>query len=146
MTHERTRIRAAITALLAAGGTTAGNRVHEEPTDARRVFPCLTVEDLGEQQRPSSMGGGIGSRAIERVLMLEVTAELQQNTHAAARDELIGQVEVLMANAAIPGVKDIQPAGFAAEKSALGEHPCVSARQRFIVVYITPQGDPTTHY
>jgi hypothetical protein len=142
--HARHVIREAVIALLAAGGTAAGARVLDNPTDPRVELPTLVVEDLGEQQGIRSLPGG-PDRPIERELLLEVTAELRQRgQYARARDQLLADVERLLALAAIPGVKYIVPAGFAAEVSGDGDQPIAVGRQRFRVGYFTTQGDPST--
>lgn len=146
MNHQRHIIREAVVALLAAGGTAAGSRVYDTPTDARTTFPALVVEDLGEQQSANTMPGGPG-RPIERKLAIEVTAELQQVANVArARDQLMADVEALLAAASIPGVKWIVPTGYVPESGVAGERPIVIGRQRFEVMYVTTQGDPSAMY
>lgn len=142
MIHQRHMIREAIVTLLAAAGTAAGARVHDTPTDVRTAFPALVVEDLFEQQQVNAHAQ-LGQRPVERQLTLEVTGELQQTTgYALARDQLMAQVEAALGEAAIPGVKDIVPAGYAAELSREGERPIAVGRQRFVIAYITPQSRP----
>jgi hypothetical protein len=144
--HQRHVIREAIVALLAAGGTSAGARVYDTPTDVRTTFPALVVEDLGEDQRANTLPGGSG-RPIERRLALEVTAELQQTANfARARDQLLADVEALLAAAVIAGVKWIVPTGFAPDRDGSGERPLVIGRQRFEVMYVTTQGNPAAMY
>jgi hypothetical protein len=142
--HARHVIREAVVALLAAGGTAAGSRVYEHPSDPREDFPALQVEDVGEQQQAPSLPGG-PDRTIHRELMLEVTAELLQvGQYARARDQLLADVERLIAYAAIPGVKYIVPAGYVPDQIATeGEAPITVGRQRFRVFYVTTQGDPS---
>ncbi len=144
MAHARAAIRQAAVALLAAGGTAAGTRVHDHPSDPRRVFPSLVVEDAGEQQSAVTLHANAG-RVIQRNFALIVSAELQQvSGYAVARDELLGQVEALLAAAQIPGVKSITPAGYQPDADYTGERPIVVGRQRFDVRYYTPQGSPAT--
>lgn len=144
MIHARAAIRQALVAALAAGGTAAGARVFDTPSDVRTAFPALVVEDAGELQSAPTLPGGAG-RLIERRLALEVTAELQQvSGYAAARDSLIADVEAIAATAALPGVKQIVPTGYAPDLSNNGERPIVVGRQRFEVLYVTTQGDPST--
>jgi hypothetical protein len=138
--HQRHVIREAVVALLAAGGTAAGARVYDTPTDARAAFPALVVEDLGEQQQVIA-GRGAGA-SLRRTLLLEVAAELQQvSAYARARDQLIADVEALMAAAVIPGVQNIVPQGYGVD-TGVGERPIAIGRQRFALTYITPQGSP----
>lgn len=143
MNHKRIDIRNAIAALLIAGNTAAGPRVRKSPTDPAQACPLLDVEDLGEQQAARSLAGG-PDRVIERELIIEVSAKLYETgDYITARDQLIADVERLMAYAAIPGVKYIAPAGFTPDQSNDGERPIAVGRQRFRVFYITPQGDPS---
>lgn len=144
MIHARTAIRQALAAALAAGGTAAGARVYDTPTDVRTAWPALVVEDLGETQSALTLPGGPGRR-VERRLLLEVTAELQQvSGYAAARDALVADVEALAVGATLPGAKQIVPVGYAPELSNAGERPIAIGRQRFEVLYVTTQGDPST--
>jgi hypothetical protein len=140
--HQRHVIREAIVALLAAAGTSAGARVYDSPTDPRTAFPALVVEDLGEEQRATTLPGGSG-RTIERRLVIEVTAELQQvSTAARSRDQLLAEVESVLSAALIAGVKSIAPAGYVPDRDGSGERPIVIGRQRFEVLYYTTQGAP----
>ena len=144
MIHARTAIRQALAAALAAGGTAAGPRVYDTPSDVRTAFPALVIDDLGEQQAAVTLPGGPGRR-VERRLMLEVSAELQQVAgYAAARDTLLADVEAIAVNAALPGVKQIVPVGYVPDLANTGERPLVVGRQRFEVLYVTTQGDPST--
>lgn len=146
MNHQRHVIREAIVALLAAGGTAAGARVYDSPTDPRTTFPALVVEDIGEGQRANTMPGG-ADRPIERRMTLEVTAELQQVVTAArARDQLVADVEAVLAAAVIPGVKWIVPIGYVPDRDGSGERPIFIGRQRFEVMYVTTQGNPAAMY
>lgn len=144
MTHARTFIREAVVALLAGGGTLAAARVYDHPYATRAAFPALVIEDLGESQQAQTLPAGPG-RVIERRLTLQVTAEVQQNAqYARTRDELLGQVETLLASAQIAGVKSIEPTGFASDFSVEGERPVALGRQRFNVLFYTTQGAPQT--
>lgn len=142
--HQRAVIRSALVTLLAGGSTLAGARVIDHPTKPRTTLPALTVEDLGEEQTPVTPGGG-ANRKIQRVLVLEVTAEVQKTgDYARERDELCGQVEALVATAAglIAGVDRIVPAGYATDIYSEGEKPIAIGRQRFRISYLTTQGNP----
>lgn len=144
MIHARSAIRQALVAALAAGGTAAGARVYDTPSDVRAAWPALCVEDIGEMQAAVTLPGG-PARLIERRLLLEVTAELQQASgYAAARDALVADVETIAVHAALPGVKQIVPSGYQAELSNQGERPIAVGRQRFEVLYVTTQGAPDT--
>jgi hypothetical protein len=144
--HQRHIIREAIVAALAAAGTSAASRVYDCPTDVRTVFPSLVVEDLAEQQEANTLPGG-GSRLIERTLLIEVTAEIQQNTAPArARDQLLADVERVIGGLSIAGVKSIVPTSFAPDRNGSGERPIFVGRQRFDVLYITTQADPASMY
>lgn len=146
MNHQRQVIREAIVALLAAGGTAAGSRVHDHPYDLRTTFPALTVADVTERQERAAMPAGPNS-PIERVLVLEIGAEVQQVAgYARQRDQLLADVERLLASAAIAGVKAITPAGYAplADIPTGLDRPACVGRQRFEILYFTPQGDPAT--
>jgi hypothetical protein len=141
--HQRHIIREAIVAALAAGSTPAGARVYDCPTDVRTTFPALVVEDLAEQQSATTLPGG-ATRIIERMLMIEVTAEIQQTaTPARARDQLLADVERVIGGLVIAGVKSIVPTNFAQDRDGAGERPIFVGRQRFEVTYCTPQGDPS---
>jgi hypothetical protein len=143
--HFRSTVRTAVVALLAGAGTAAGARVFDTPTDPRATFPALVVEDVGEQQQRLSGRGS--SATVRRTLLLEVTAEVQQNTgYARMRDELIAQVETALAAASIPGVQDLVPAGYAPDAVLGGERPIALGRQRFALTYITPQGAPAAPF
>lgn len=144
MNHQRHLIREAIVALLAAGNTAAGTRVFDHPSDPRTTFPTLVVEDAGEQQRAEAMPRG-PLRPIERNYLITITAEVQQVAqYTRARDQLLADVERLLASAAIPGVKAITPAGYQSDLASDGERPLAVGRQRFEILYFTPQGDPAT--
>lgn len=145
MAHHRTVIRQAIVALLTAGGTLAGPRVHDHPTDPRRAFPALTLFDDSEAQRPLSLPAG-AARPLERLYTLDITAEVQEvDGYAATRDSLLAEVETLLAAAgAVPGVKAITPAGYLPGQYSEGERPICVGRQRFEILYYTPQGAPAT--
>lgn len=144
MIHARTTIRQALVAALAAGGTSAGARVYDTPSDVRTAWPALVVEDMGESQTATTFPGGAG-RTVERRLMLDVTAELQQTTgYAAARDALLADVEAIAVAATLPGAKDITPVGYSPDLSNSGERPIVVGRQRFEVLYVTTQGNPAS--
>lgn len=146
MNHQRHIIREAIVAALAAAGTAAGARVYDCPTDVRTVFPALVVEDLAEQQSANTLPGG-GSRLIERMLMIEVTAEIQQTaTPARVRDQLLADVERVIGGLSIAGVKSIVPTSFAPDRDGSGERPIFVGRQRFDVFYVTTQADPASMY
>ena len=144
MTHQRHVIRDSVVALLAAAGTTAGTRVYDSVYDTRTVFPALLVEDLGEDQVVATVyAAGRANRQVNRTLHLAVTAEIQQTTgYATARDALLAQVEVALANAVIAGVKDISPSGYRPDLSVSGDRPITIGQQRFTVSYNTPQGNP----
>lgn len=142
MNHQRHVIREAIVATLAAGGTAAGARVYDHPYDPRATFPALCIADITEQQQPLSMPAG-ALRPIERVLVLEITAEVQQTSnYARQRDQLLADVETLLATATIAGVKSITPSGYAPMSDASVERPIAIGRQRFEILYFTPQGNP----
>lgn len=144
MNHQRHLIREALVALLAAGGTAAGARVYENPYAPRDTFPALVVEDLAERQDASSAPFNTG-RTVQRRLLLQVSAEVQQSdTYARQRDQLLADVERLLAGAAIPGLKSITPAGFEADFDMGRERPIAVGRQRFELFYATSQGDPAT--
>ena len=146
MNHQRQVIREAIVAALVSAGTVAGARVYDNPTDTRTSFPALTVEDLGEQQQANTMPGG-GARPIERMLMIEVTAEIQQTaTPARVRDQLLADVERVIGGLSIAGVKSIVPTSFAPDRDGSGERPIFVGRQRFDVFYVTTQADPASMY
>lgn len=144
MNHQRHLIREAIVALLAAGGTAAGTRVFDHPYDPRETFPALGVVDVTEPQQALSMPAGT-DRPIERTLVLEIAAEVQQiSQYARQRDQLLADVERLLAGALIAGVKSITPAGYAPLLDVSGDKPIAIGRQRFEILYYTPQGDPAT--
>lgn len=144
MNHQRHVIREAIVSLLAAGATTAGVRVFDNPVNPREEFPALVVEDEGELQSVQALHRS-PARPIERTMVLSVSAEIQQNNaYARQRDQLLADVEVLLTNASIPGIKDIVPAGCQFDQSGDGERPMAVGRQRFEITYMTPQGDPST--
>lgn len=143
-THHRHVIREAVVALLIAAGTSAGARVYDTPTDPRRAFPALTVEDLGEQQQNLTTARGPGA-TVRRTLVLEVAAEVQQTTgYARDRDQLLADVETAMAGADISGVQLIKPAGYAPDTVPGLERPIAVGRQRFEITYLTTQGAPDT--
>lgn len=146
MNHQRHLIREALVALLAAGGTPAGARVYDHPYDPRATFPALSVVDVGEQQQAESMPADAG-RPIERVLTLEVTAEVQQTAnYARLRDQLLADVESIFASASltVTSLKSITPAGYAPSLDVTAERPIAIGRQRFEVLYFTTQGNPAT--
>lgn len=151
MSHQRKLIRKAIVQLLAAGGTLAGLRVLDSQYKPRVQFPTLVVMAVGEDQRLlSDQGlGDFAERGVERTLHLDVIAEVQKNDGAEdERDDLLAQVEVLLANAAsagaIPGVKNIVPVAMRAEQFNEGAKPIDLGRQRFEITYFTTQADPGT--
>lgn len=149
MNHHRKAIRAAIVSLLKAGGTLADQRVFDTTYRPRVQFPALVVLAVGEdQQMLSEQGlGDFAERAVHRVLHLDVNAEIQKNAGAEdERDDLLGQVEALLANAAaagaIPGIQDITPDAMRVEHYGDGEKPIEVGRQRFRITYLTTQADP----
>jgi hypothetical protein len=142
--HARHVIREALVAALAAGGTAAGARVYDHPTDVRTAWPALVVEDLGERQDAVTMPGG-SARRLERRYEVEVTAELQQTTgYARARDQLIADVERIAVTATLTGAKWIVPTSYTPDQTNAGERPIAIGRQRFEIGYHTTQGDPAT--
>lgn len=143
MNHQRHIIREAVVAALAAAGTAAGARVYDHPYDPRTTFPALTVEDMDERQSIDTFPGG-AARPVLRSYSLIVSAEVQQNTNwARQRDQLLADVEAVLAGLVIAGVKTIVPAGYQPDTANYGEQPIVVGRQRFEVVYYTPQGNPS---
>lgn len=146
MIHARRTIREAVVTALAAAGTAAGARVYDHPGDPRTTLPALVVTDVAESQEATTLGAGVG-RTIERRYTLEVAAEVQQvSGYVAARDDLIADVEATLAALQSAGVKQIVPAGFNADQSFDGERPIAIGRQRFTVLYYTPQGNPAAFY
>lgn len=144
MNHHRHIIREAIVALLAAGGTAAEERVYDHPYDPRQTFPALCITDVVEQQQAYAMPAD-ATRPVERDYQIEVAAEVQQvAAYARARDQLLADVERLLASARIAGVKAITPAGYAPALDTTGAQPVAVGRQRFAITYYTPQGDPST--
>lgn len=144
MIHQRHVIREAIVAALAAAGTAAGGRVFDNPVDPRDVFPALVVEDDGELQTVQALHR-TPARPIERTMVLTVSAEVQQtNQWARQRDQLLADVESVLATTNFPGIKDLVPAGCQMDQTGDGERPIAVARQRFEITYMTPQGDPST--
>jgi hypothetical protein len=142
--HARHAIREALVAALAAGGTAASTRVYDHPNDVRVTFPAIVVTDLSERQSTPTLPGG-SARMVERVMDIEVTAELQQiGTYARARDQLVADVERIAVTATLPGAKYIVPVGYVADQDTSGERPIVIGRQRFEIFYVTTQGDPAT--
>ncbi len=140
--HRRAQIREALVRLLVAANTTARHRVHDHPWNERTEFPALVVEDLGENQVAPTFGQG-AARALERTYLLQISAELQQNDNwARDRDELMAEVEAAMAEAALPGVKNIVPAGYSADETPQGGRPVLAGRQRYEVTYVTPMNNP----
>lgn len=149
MSHHRQAIRAAVVAALAAGGTAAGTRVHDHPYDLRTAFPALSVRTLGERQDLLDRTGAAANRTVERSLTLEVVAEVQQATGAAdARDNLLGQVEAVLAAAAeanaLPGVRLIVPSVCVMAEDDAGERQILVGRQQFDITYYTTAGAPGT--
>jgi len=118
--------------------------VFDHPSRPRTVFPALTVVDVAEPQEVATMGPA-ATRRVNRRLVLEVSAEVKQTgSYASARDALLAEVESIFATANVAGVKQVTPAGFAADEDYTGEQPIAVGRQRFEIFYATPQGDPTT--
>lgn len=145
MNHQRHVIREALVALLAAGGTAAGTRVYDHPYDPRTTFPALSIVDLGEDQQAESMPADAG-RPVERRYTIEVTAEVQQTAnYARQRDQLVADVEAIFASASltITACKSVTPAGYTPQLDVTGDRPIAVGRQRFEVLYFTPQGNPS---
>lgn len=147
MNHHRHVIREAVVATLAAGGTAAGTRVYDHPADPRLTLPAITVVDVGETQSADSMPADAG-RPVERGLLLEISAEVKQvSNYARSRDQLLADIERLLATNPISGVKSITPAGYVPvppDPQGGGEVPVAIGRQRFRVLYYTTQGDPSS--
>ena len=145
--HQRSVIREALVARLIAGGTLAGNRVHDNPTKPRTAFPAISVADVGEDQ--TAVSGRGANRAIQRKLVLEVSCEVKQTgDYARDRDWLGGEVEALFATAVgvLPGISLVLPLGWGADAYTEAEQPIAVGRQRFQITYLTTQGDPTATY
>ena len=146
MTHTRRTIREAVVTALAAAGTAAGSRVYDHPTDPRTTLPALVVTDVAESQEAMTLPAGV-NRTIERRYTLEVAAEVQQvSGYVAARDDLLADVEAAMAALSVAGVKSVVPAGFNADQAFEGERPISIGRQRFTVLFYTPQGNPAVFF
>lgn len=144
MDHQRHLIREALVALLQSAGTLAGVRVYDHPYDPRTVFPALSLRDATEQQQALTLPAGV-DRTIERLYLLDIDAEVvQAANYARTRDQLLAEVESALAGAAIAGVKHIAPAGYFALQDNTTERPTVIGRQRFEILYFTPQGAPAT--
>lgn len=143
MLHQRHVIREAIVAALAAANTAAGARVYDHPYDPRVTFPALTVEDLGEMQGTENMPAG-PNRIIERSYVLQITAEVRQVAqYARQRDQLLADVEAVLASLVVAGVKAIVPQGYTPDLHSDADLPVAVGRQRFEVTYYTPQGNPS---
>lgn len=145
MNHQRHVIREALVALLAGGGTAAGARVYDHPYDPRLTFPALSVFDIGEQQQAESMPAD-AARPVERLYTIEVSAEVQQTAnYARQRDQLLADVEAIFASAAltITALKAVTPSGYVPANDVTGDRPIAVGRQRFDVLYFTPQGNPS---
>lgn len=146
MTHVRRTIHEAVVTALAAAGTAAGARVYDHPTDPRTTLPALVVTDVAESQEAMTLPAGV-NRTIERRYTLEVAAEVQQvSGYVAARDDLLADVEAAMAALSVAGVKSVVPAGFNADQAFEGERPISIGRQRFTVLFYTPQGNPAVFF
>ena len=144
MNHQRHVIREAIVALLAAAGTAAGTRVFDHPYDPRETFPALTVEDDSEAQSAMAIHSAV-SGPLERNYRFVVTAEVQQSDNAARqRDQLLADVERLLAAASLAGVKSITPLSYQPSQHDSGQKPIRLGHQMFEAIYVTPQGDPST--
>jgi hypothetical protein len=142
VSHYRTVIRDAAVRALIDAGTNAHGRVYDHPWNDRDTLPAIVVEDLGETQAATTYGQG-AARGVERVLLLEISGELQPlERMAPARDELMSQIETAIAELVVPGVKVIVPAGYQADESNNGGRQVVVGRQRFEVTYITPMNNP----
>lgn len=144
MAHARKTIREAVWALLKSGATAADSRVYDHPNNPRTAFPALVIEDAEEPQQGLTMPAG-ASRILERRYAFVVSAEVQQvSGYAAQRDDLLAQVEVLLAAAGIGGAKSITPTHYHADMDHTGERPIAVGRQRFEALYLTAQGAPGT--
>lgn len=142
MSHARATIRDAVKALLQGGNTAAGSRIYVHPSDPRTMFPAVTVMDVAEPQTTPTMPGG-PMRLVERQMLLDITAELQQTgDYATARDDLMAQIEMLMAQP-IPGVRSITHEGYQPDTQP-GEMTLAVGRQRYALTYITTAADPST--
>lgn len=151
--HARRVIREAVVTILKDARTAAGVRVFDHPDRDRTTFPSLVVEDFGanhsegnvtESQEFVDMAG-----AIERRYRFCVIAEEQKTSNgAAARDDLLAQVETAIAAAVaagdITGVKTIEPKAYVAADANSGEQEIRRGLQVFEAHYFTPAGDPTT--
>jgi len=147
--HARKAIRHAVVDLLKAGNTLAGARVLDSAYKPRLAFPSLVVLTMGEDQQLLGDTGSFADRAVMRVMHLDVSAEVQQNTDPEdTRDDLLGQVEQLLANAAenglLSGIKDIVPGGMRLDTYEEGGKPIVVGRQRYQITYLTTQADPAS--
>jgi len=147
VSHLRKSIRKAIVDLLRSSSTLAGPRVHDTAYKPRAAFPALLVLCPGEDQELLSDIGG-ADRVASRTLHLDISAEVQQVANAEdTRDDLLAQVEALLAAAAaagaITGVRDIQPVGMRVDDGLEGQMPITVGRQRFAVTYFTTTGNPT---
>lgn len=150
MAHARRTIREAAVAALVSASTAAGARVYDHPYNVRKVFPSLTVEDLGanfsdgnvtEAQEQLDLIGD----AVRRRYRFAVIAEIQQSASAAAaRDDLMEEVEIAIAALSVAGVESIFPVAYQAGDSNVGETSIRRGVQVFEAVYITPRTDPSS--
>ena len=146
MSHHRHVIREALVAALKAANTAAGQRVYDNPTQPRVGWPAISVFDESEDQQAATMPGG-SARTVRRSFVLQAHAEVQAvAAYARQRDQLCADIEAVAATLQVAGVKSIEPAGWAPDLSAESDRPIAIGRQRLLVTYLTPQGNPATTY
>lgn len=155
MTHIRTTLRNTLKTVLIAAATDAGSNVRVHPFNAQRVFPSITIEDLGanhsdgqvtESMSPMTV---IGALHLQRVYRVCVLAEVMQGADAdVARDDLCEQIEAAVAAAHAAGtfgrLHGVTPIAYQSSDSNEGDSPVRRGLTIFEFRFSTSQGDPST--
>ena len=144
--HTRTTLINGLAAALAAAGTPAAARVYAERNQAlaQSEFPLIVVKLANEhQERIAAGGGGPAGTILQRTLTVNVHyTQKQEQGYLAAGDDAARLIEIALATAVVPGLKDIVPAATLFDEETDGEHQLYTVSQEFTLTYLTTQGDP----
>jgi len=143
--HVREQIASAAVTALTGLATTGARVFRDRDTEASPLeaaeLPALVIEDDGDPAEIVSLGQG---RVLERRMRLTVTAHVKAlSGYSAALNEILKEVEVALAGAALGGAKYAALAEVGArELSEAGDAPAVRQAFVFEFLYYTAHNAP----